>query len=167
LIIAVPLCGQSRRSALAQVTTVRLLVTLKEYRQTKDKRERLTQRRRDCFVSSGFRPLQAVLCLGVFAYVFSMIGAVWYYWPRLHLSHALVLSAIIIFFWKSHFLYRRQDFWLLVFVAGGSLLGSLANVDFFHVVCWIGLLVVMVAGTLLYTKMKDPIFSNVKNVDGA
>jgi hypothetical protein len=142
-------------------------MTFKEFQQTKEKRNRLTEKRRDCFVSSGFRPLQVVLCLGVFAYVFSMIGAVWYYWPRLHLSNALILSALIIFFWKYHFQYRRKSFRLLAFIAGGSLLGSLGYVDIFHVVGLIGLVVVMVAGAVLYTKMKDPIFSNVENVDGA
>jgi len=146
---------------------VRLLMTFKEYQQTKEKRERLTEKRRDRFVSLGFRPLQIALCFGVFAYVFSKIGAVWYYSPRLHLSNALILSALIIFFWKSHFQYRRLSFRLLAFIAGGSLLGSLGYADIFHVVGWLGLVVVMVAGALLYTKMTDPIFSNVDNVDGA
>jgi phosphoglycerol transferase MdoB-like AlkP superfamily enzyme len=128
--------------------------------------QREREKRRLLFVSLGLRPLQVILCISFFVYVFSIISPVGYYWSQVHLLGVLIPPALLFLVWFLHFQYSRICFLLLACAIGGSLLSSLGHhaVDDFSVVNLVAQFTVLVIAIVIYAKMKDPAFSKTDKV---
>jgi hypothetical protein len=124
---------------------------------------RRKEKRRILFVQLGFRPLQIALWFSLLVYVFSTIGAVLAYWQQVHLLGWLAMPALLVFAWSTQFTYARNQFFSNAIVTAFTLLIDYNHLiaDDYRLVGTLGRIMVVVFGLIIYTKMKDPIFSKL------
>jgi hypothetical protein len=130
-------------------------ISSKEFRRGKDERQRL-------FVSLGLRPLLLAFYGSLFVYVASMVWAVCYYWSQTNLLKWLIMPVVLLLFLAfDQSLYTRRGFRSSAIVVALSLCIEYRRLMFddFWLIGSLARLMVIAFAVLIYTKMKDPIFS--------
>jgi hypothetical protein len=130
---------------------------IEEFRRRKEKR-------RDRFVQLGLRPLQIGLWVSLLVYVFSVIGAVFYYWQQVQLLGWLAMPALLILSWYGSFSYARTQFSINAGVTALSVFLDYRHIaDHFGLIGAAGRVLVVVFALLIYAKMKDPVFARPRD----